>query len=369
MIQRSANLSNGSLAIACVGLALIGSGATAEGVESSVSLSPMVGVEKLSIAGQGDSRIGVPMLKRPVTIAKIGSVTVDRISFVGVQWANQQFAESSVGRPRYYCEIITGDLRGLILPIISNLGQELEIDIQTNLTAHPAGTLASGANGDVAHIRPCYEIQEVFGAAPGESVLAPVPAVPAAGGAGDHIQVPDNETAGFLKPPKEELFLVTGSGWRSREGGAADQGNYPLLPGQPLTVKMFSAGGADMYVVGHVEEPRVMALIPAGQAREFSLTLRGSQPLSLVNAGLFQSQNIRPSISELERGDELSWFEPETVGSGRSPERRFVYVTGSGWVEVGSPTGAQSFLLQPGEVFVLRKRSLDSDTWWKKPAE
>lgn len=314
--------------------------------------------------------MGVPVLKKPIFVGKIGAVSTDRISMVGAQWIALQYAETAPGRPKFYLEITTGELRGLVLPIKGNTIDELELDTALNLAGFSPGDLARGANGDLAQIRPCREIGEVFGADVSDAIIDPVSAIPSAGSAGDRIMIPDNNTAGFLKQPMEELFFVNeaGSGaavWRSRSGGSLNEGAYPLLPGQAITIRKMSPTDTDLFVIGHVEEPKVFGVLPGGPGTEFLLTLRGSEPLSLVESG-FESGALRASVSELERGDELLWFDPTAPAGSRSAQRHFIYVTNTGWVELGNPTGAQSFRLQPGEAFVLRKRDASADTLWTR---
>jgi len=361
-----------------------------------VSCTPPGGYVKMQIAGRSENVIAAPMRKRGVFTGRIVETGSNTLSFSAPGWTSDQFAQSSAGRPRFYLELVSGDLTGLYFPISSNTGDTVVLDTgEGNLSAPFAtlGTLKKNSYvtvtgtdgtevqtlqtvGDMARIRPAWTIGEVFGGS--NAVLMPFATMDAANpanGGGDRVDLPANGAPGLLARPGKALHYITSLGWRSAADAATEEGDNALLPGTAVIVHRSAADEAALLLIGYPKTDRSVLGLPGNTGGQSALTYLASpfsEPLSLDEAGLATTTGstggVRSSPSLNERGDELFLFEGSHGGPVPVPMRRFVSLTvgdGQEWRELGNTvtTGAAP-TIQPGRGFAILKRSNANGGYW-----
>lgn len=119
-----------------------------------------VGAMKMTLSGQFDTRISIPMMRMPVFEGLIDSVSEDNLIIAGEPgWESNQFVFENADNPdplnTYFVFILTGELEGFQGKILSNTSDTLTID--TGLDS-----LATVAEGDIIQIVPYWTLESLF---------------------------------------------------------------------------------------------------------------------------------------------------------------------------------------------------------------
>lgn len=378
---------------------LCGSISTSRG---DVSCAPPGGYVKVQIDGNSENVISAPMRKRGAFTGEIAACGTNSLSFSAPGWTRNQYAQSGTSKPRYYLEVVSGDLAGLCFPIQTNTAEELVLDTGgcalsgtfPGLGAIKALTYATTTGtdgaviqtvdhpGDIARIRPAWTIGELFttGTNGSNGVLNAFDSMEAANpanGGGDRIDLPANEVPGMLKKPGKSLCYIANVGWRNTGDVQTDESDNALLPGAAVIVHRNAKDQSELVLVGYPKVDRAVLRVPsteAGQPNLLYLGLPFSESLSLDESGLALSSGsngtvgaVGTSLSLSQREDEMFLFEGSHGGPAPIPTRRFVSLQGVGWQELGngnSMTTGTAQLLLPGSGFGILKKPNQASTYW-----
>jgi len=223
--------------------------------------------------------------------------------------------------------------------------------------------VAGLVSGDLVHVRPCWTIDAVFGAAAETLTLATVPSLDSAVyTSGDWVLLPDNTGASLDKNPASQLGYVSGLGWRRLGDSVTDAGTQSLAPGAPFVVRHQAPTPASVWVVGYLPEDRGVVRLPAvaaGGEMDFSVSLL--HPVARSVSALQLGAALVPSASVLDYGDGLLDFLSARSGFSAPPEHR-LYFTSAGWFE--GDTASDAYVLSPGLGYVLRLKGTHPVGYW-----
>ncbi len=345
------------------------------------SETPPVGGIHLDLPQRGSAIVSIPLNHQAACIGRVAAFGAHSLTFSGVNWTPGQFAPASGST--YFAQFVTGNLAGLVTPILSNDATTVTVDTNGHdLTAHPLhaitadaydAALKQTAYGDLVCIRAAWTVSEIFGADEAGVALSPWAAGAAIdrGSAGDRVLIPNNASAGVYKAPAAVLGYVAGAGWR-RAGGAGDQGGFAFLPGAAAVVQRSAQTPAMILAPGYVQTFRAVTELP-GDATLGNDLIVGStlaEPIALQDSGLGSqtpgdsifsvsvSPNSRQRIDLLQilGGDYLNLWDVQN---------EFVYLS-SGWEKVGAPgvDAGPSVAYLPGHGFRLRLQEGSPGGFW-----
>lgn len=337
-----------------------------------VVTTPAVGYQKLVARGASDTRLSLPLVKRPVLTARIAAVGTSSITLSTAALADGAFAPNASGS--YYAQFVAGNLAGLCFPILGNTSGVFSLDAQgDDLTNHSLGSLTTGIQGDVVRIRPFWRVADVLGNDAASLLLDAVASLPTGPYlTGDAVLLSDTNSLGTDKKPAASLYYLSGYGWRSKDQPSADAAFTPLPPGRPFKVRRHNPLPAEILLVGDApSEPfrlRIPALI-AGQDMDVEVALAGSIPTTLGLSGLFSSVSeqtvFNASASTLNPVDLLMKFDTDRQGFSLPSAHRY-HVVGTDWFDVTTLASGDGLL--PGEGYVLRLRGERNTRYWLQPS-
>lgn len=339
--------------------------------DDSVS-SPPMGYVQLNLHGRTDNLIAIPLLQEPISIGHVLTVTANTLQLDTGGWTADQFAPAP--DQCFYAEISSGKLNGVTYRITGNTADTLTLDTGIDdLTQHRLGPVGGGST---VRIRPAWTVGAVFGSSSGDLSLASFDSLPTAlqADSGDSLLFFDPAALGIEKVPTTRLVYVESTGWRAVDDATTERKDYPLLPLTPILVRLHGAGGVQIPLLGDAYLAPGCLHLPGGngtQANDAFLGVASSEPvalndLDLVNEAPLATSVVKTSPSATQREDLLLAFNPSRAGYERGPEHTYFYLTGSGWREVGtsSTTIGSDVLLNPGLIYVLRKRAGSTSRDW-----
>jgi len=333
--------------------------------------SPPMGCVNLTLQGRTDNLISIPLLQEPVAIGHVLVVTSNTVTLDTSGWTVNQYAPGTT--QSFYAEISTGQLKGLSYPVVSNTNDTLTFNTGTdNLTQHPLGAVAVG---DTVRIRPAWTVGTIFGASDTDIALTPFTTLPTAPQAdsGDSLLFFDPANLGIQKVPSSRLVYVQSTGWRTLSDATTDQEGYALPPLSPILVRLHDTTGQVVVLLGDAYQAPALLTLPGGNgtvANDAFVAVAQSEPVSLNNSALANidptKSRVKASESITQREDLLLAFDPTRKGFERSPEHIYYYLSSQGWQEVGSTstTVGDSILLDPTQIYVLRKRANSPGQYW-----
>lgn len=344
---------------------------TAPSVAQNTATSPPVGYHKIAIRALADSAISLPLLEDAADMARVASVTNNVVRVTGREWAPGQFAQDPEYQPvPYRLWFFSGALQGVSYPVTNSTADGLWLDTGgENLATHRLGAMQAG---DIVAIRPDWTVGGIFGEGASNVVLNGFAAEATTNSidAGDSVRLFDNDAPGVWKRPSRVYYHQDSEGWRGLGTGATNQSDAALPAGTGFVVRRAGPQPVELVLMGNADTRRSVARVPGGGAdtdNETLIALTHAEPVSLDDAALVATNGvIVPSVSALQRGDELWFFSETRPGFERPAERAFVYVNGSGWREVGSDstTVGQDVKLEPGKAYQVRKAAGTAAADW-----
>jgi len=336
---------------------------------ASTSYTPAAGYFSLTIKGQSDSQLSMPLAEKAAAFGKITAVSQETVTVRAKNWSVGAFRYvSGTQDTTYYAEFASGVLKGIRYRILDNSDDTLLLETQgDDFTAHPVGTVAYD---DVVRIRPMWTIGTLLGTTETDVVIDPKadPLAP-----GDSVLVLDNQRVGQNKAPVAEIAYVHNLGWRATGDATTDQGHWPFETGQPLVVRRLSADSVSFVVLGHVLTGAQSMFVFGGNstsANDAYVSILYPESITLGSAGLYTPTDpagsvIKSSRSKLLRNDELLAY-GSRAGFNLASERSFFYLENVGWREVGSAktTVGSDFLLEPGKAYIIRKKTGNFGADW-----
>ncbi len=317
----------------------------------------------LSIAGASDTRISLPYQQAPVDSGGVTAISANSLTLSGKSWSSNQFAYKAGQQPQtYYAEFFTGALQGAFYTIIANDGDTLVLDTKgDDLTNHPLGEIASG---DLVKVTPYWTVAGVFGATQSDLILDPRTSPIFAK---DDVLLFDNNLPGSNKAPSTTLYFLVGKGWTSVAAPSDSTADVVIPPGSVMVVRRRNTAPAALVNMG-LYGPQRRAIYVHGatatSANDQYVSLALPEPLTLNEANLAGAV-VKASANSVFRNDEVLVWRNNTPGFNTPANTTLFYQTASGWLQVGNsdPIG-DSFLLQPGEAIIIRKKQNNAAVNW-----
>lgn len=371
--MKTVTLRSCSLAL---GLALMGS--FAPRVEAVDTFTDPVGYYTLTIQGASDNVLSLPMMRDAVFTGTVGSATITANTFGVVSgtsspgWTASQFKYTPPGQPMtYYVEFTSGALKGLYFKIEDNGTGSLTIDNEgVDLSANQAipGNVAGKLTaGDSLKIRPYWRLKDVFEVG-GQPI---VEAYPVEGAVRDDILIPNYTTVAINKSPNTILYYLQGVGWQKAGNEGEDYGNFILRPNEAFIVRRRNAAPISVTNLGGVLTNKSVTFIPGGTAasgNDTYFSLGRPAAVSLDASGLADLMTASPAEGIV--ADQLLAFSAGT-GFNRVPSQIYYFLAGQpagqGWRKSGDDenvTIGQTVMIEPGKVYVLRKKQNSPGKDW-----
>jgi uncharacterized protein (TIGR02597 family) len=353
-----------------LGLALIGSLSARVTAQSTATTDP-VGFYTVPIVGGTDNVISLPMIRDAVFVGTVGGA-ITANSFDALQgavspaWTVSQFKYVLATQPQtFYVEFTSGALRGLFFKIDDNDANTLNLDtegdsLNVNHTI-PGNTPSPGqlAVGDSFKVRPYWRVKDVFEVA-GAPIIEPYPFE---GATRDDILIPNYSSVAINKAPNVILYYLQGVGWQKAGNEGEDYGNFILRPNEAFVVRRRNAGNTSITNLGGVLMNKAVTFLPGGSptsGNDTYFSLSRPAPVTLDASGLAAVMTPSPAEGIIE--DQLLAFSPGT-GLNRVPSQIYYFLAGQpagqGWRKSGDDenlTIGQSVTIEPGKVYVLRKK-------------
>lgn len=333
-----------------------------------VVATPPAGFFKVTARANSDSLLSLPLVKSAAAMGRVTAVAAGAVTLAGVTGADGAFAPTPTGS--YYLQLVSGSLAGLTYKILGNTSGVFTLATNgENLTAHPLGTIATGATGDVVCIRPYWTLGELFGT---DAASLRLDATAETGGgpylSGDAVLLFDNTLAGIDRKPASTVAYLSGTGWRKSDSATVDATGTELAPGQPFAVRRQRAAAVDVSLIGYVSPDRLLVRIPAlgaGEDRDVAVALGHPVELSLANSRLVSAtvleNAIENSTDASTQKDLVLEFDSSRRGLAPTAARRF-HLIGGAWFEADA--GAGAFTLKPGSGYLLRLRGTRAAHFW-----
>jgi uncharacterized protein (TIGR02597 family) len=185
--------------------------------------------------------------------------------------------------------------------------------------------------------------------------------------------IPNQEEVGMDKAPQVALHFVKDEGWRKSGQPDGSQSAFVLGVGDSFTIRRMTNGDFDLLALGDVPVLPVVKRIHGGDGlsrQDYWFSSSFPEPLSLSQMGLVDSSPaenpVKASLSTDEPGDEILVFNPSIRGFDRGPERVFVFVEGTGWMELGRENDSieNEVIFEAGKSYLLRKQADSPSTDW-----
>jgi uncharacterized protein (TIGR02597 family) len=335
-----------------------------------------MGYQKMMLRGERDNPVSIPVLKDPVAMARIVSVSSSTVFVNGSVWVRDEFSFiPGIQNNTYVLEFISGDLRGVEYKVVGNTESALVLEVfEDDLTQHPRGVVRVG---DLFQVRPLWGLGEVFGSTDDSAILEPLtsPPQPDRVNRGDGVLFPDQQRVGTDKKPLHTFHYMSGGGWRDPET-LADHTFEPIPQGGALLVRKQSVQDGELVLLGEALRRPLISRIRGDSERpnDHWIGISFAEPKTLDESGLanlvanVSALKLSPNPNELQ--DELMVWGDLRKGFDREASRTFIFLDGEGWKELGSEslTSGVDFHLEPGKAYLIRKQAgSPSADWTQKP--
>lgn len=142
------------------------------GPAQSTSYSPPAGYFQLTIAGNRDNHVSIPLVRPAALFFKIASADKTILTSSARKWSKGEF-RSADGDPSrvFYAEFCSGALKGVRYRVLDNSEDALYLDTQgDDLNAHSMGAVGFD---DLVRLRESWRVGSVFGATDQDLSLEP----------------------------------------------------------------------------------------------------------------------------------------------------------------------------------------------------
>ncbi len=309
----------------------------------------------IPIKGNSDTRISIPFSRPVVFEARIQSYAGNQITAPGAPgWADNQFvygdADSLDTTHTYYLVFLSGVNEGLALPITANTADTVTVNLGSeSLSGVTSESVNGTGNGDIFQIVPCWTPATLFAGAtvPDRTLLYRY------SGSG-------NRTNRSPEPP---LTYFSGSGWFDHLGTLSD--DVPLNLAEAMVLRTpASSSDFNITVGGGVPMFKVRAVFAtdsSGTANDTLFSIYSPLEVSVgaSNIGVVGDRAI------------LYIYDNNLVETNKSPTQVITYFDGFGWYDRDANLVDNSFFLQPGTSYVLRKpgtQVVDAVMWSYLPS-
>jgi uncharacterized protein (TIGR02597 family) len=321
-------------------LALTGAGS----VLAQTATTDPVGFVSVTVPANSDAVLSVPLNRTAEFKGMIQTISGNTITMAGTNpaWATAPqkwvFAEGTQNKT-YAVQIASGTKEGMIAKIVSNTANSVTIQLEagdslTGVVPEDADAVAN--NGDQIDIMPYW---------------TPASLITSTVAQGSQILLLESALAG--------VNLSSSGSYGYDSGGWVDEGTFGSADHSPLTFGhafIFRNGGAanTFSIVGSVpmNKHRVLLRVPSGSSsQDLAIGFSSPIPTAVGSIGLNFTED-----------DQLLVFPNATPGQNKSASEVLYYTSADGWIDGSFQPVGTTFLLQPGQGYIFRKKSTGSPT-------
>ena len=293
-----------------------------------------VGTMSLTIPAASDYALGVPLHRSTEYLGVIQSISGNIITVAGTPgWTASQFVYASGTQPKtYYARIDSGTKEGLIAKVTANDTTSVTVTLASGDDLSGVLTNAANTNGDYISIIPYWTPGTLFGNLPVGTQL---------------LRFPSN--AAGINLSSSATYIFTGSSWFQ---GTTNVTDTELPAGEGLVLRNNSAATVSISITGSVPMSNhrlLLRTLAANTRQDIRFFYNSPVPEIIGNIGL-----------GLNLGDQLLVIDNSTPGKNKSASATLIW-TGSAWFQ-GTTNVTNTFALQPGSSYILRKAQTASPT-------
>ncbi|MBE7497900.1 MAG: TIGR02597 family protein [Verrucomicrobiaceae bacterium] len=313
-------------------LALLG--LSSQSLAQTTAASDPVGFVTVNVPANSDAVLAVPLSRASVFKGVIQSISGNTITVAGTSpaWTTNQFVQALPGQVNTYAvQIASGTKEGMTGKVTANAANSvtIQLDPAEDLSGVQTEAVNGAGNGDHIDILPYW---------------TPASLITSAVSNGSQILLLEATTAGINLSSSGSFGFDSGAWVDENTFEAAD--HAPLAFGRAF---IFRNGGASVGIsmAGSVPMTKHRIIIRSFGAGDQDVAVGFSSPVPtrIGSVGLSFTED-----------DQLLVFDNTASGQNKSASQVLYYTTGDGWVdETFSPVGT-SFMLQPGQGYIFRKK-------------
>lgn len=303
--------------------------------QTSGSTQP-VGVMKISIPAHTDFAFGIPLRRASVYQGVIQSISGNSITLAGSPaWSTDQFAYASGTQPNtYYALIGSGAKEGLFAKITANDSGSITVSANSGDDLTSIYTNVVDGTGDVIDIIPYWTPSTLF------------PGMPA----GTQLLIYSSTTVG-INLAANAIYVFSGTTWFQ---GATVVDDVPFEPLRGVTIRANNGAVANYRFKGHVPmEKHRMVLQTLAASTKQDIRFYYNSPVA---------ESIGTTSLGISPGDQLLVFDNAATGTNKAASQILVW-SGSAWFQSAVDV-TNTFSLQPGTSYILRKNQTSSPQSW-----
>lgn len=306
--------------------------ALAQGSLFAVNTDP-VGFVSVSVPANSDAVLAVPMNRtsefKGLTSALSGTTGTVTVTVAGSPgWTAGQFAPLATANKTYALQLASGAKEGLTLPITNNAANTVTVTVSADDDL--AGVLANGEQIDIV---PYWT--------PASLITSTVPN-------GSQILLLQSTSAGVNLSSSGSYGYDSGAWVNENTFDSAD--HSPLAFGQGFIFRN-SGTAVTLSMVGSVPMSKHRFIIKTLGAGDQDVAIGFSSPIPTPVGSLGLS---------FTEDDQLLVFNNSAAGQNKSASETLFYTTADGWVDGSfSPVGT-TYMLQPGQGYIFRKKGTGS---------
>jgi uncharacterized protein (TIGR02597 family) len=321
------------------------------GLRADVASDP-AGFYQLTLLGNSDTLVSIPFSRPAAATALVGSISSNVVTVQGLPgWTQNQFVyAASTQTNTYYLRILSGAREGTYFPVVAN--------DTNNVTVSLGGdTLSAVTNGTMVAVVPYWTFATAFPG--GHGIFASSSSLIRK----TEILIPNYAGVGINLSASASYFLFSTDGtnmaWRKVGGGTTARNDDVLIPDAYVIVRHNIASNSVYRPMGGAPVSRLATplLTLTTNKQDNPIALVRPVPVSLNDSGLISSGAFVPSVSALNRADELLVFDNTIVGKNKSAVALYYYLTT--WRKVGGGTTdfGNDQIFSPGTGVIIRKKS------------
>ena len=299
--------------------------------------SDPVGVINLTIPGNSDAVLAVPMLRTAEFKGAIKSISGSQITVIGNPgWVTNQFVQNLPSQTKTYAvQIASGSKEGLTGKITSNASNT--ITVQLDSAENLSGIItddASPGNADQIDITPYWT--------PSTFVTGTIPQ-------GSQILLL-NSTFNGVNLSSSGSFGYDSGIWVDED--TFDEADHaPLNFGKAVIFRNNGPAAVNLSLHGSVPMSKHRAILRTygGASQDISIGFSSPIPAKVGAIGLGWHED-----------DQLLVFNNSAVGFNKSASQVLYFTTSDGWVDDNFEPVGNTFELQPGQGYIFRKNATGS---------
>ncbi|WP_269539831.1 TIGR02597 family protein [Cerasicoccus fimbriatus] len=321
---------------------------------NAATTDPMGGMV-IPVKGESDTRISVPFSRAVTFEGRIDSISGSTLTILGSpSWDDGEFlygdADSSDPANTYYAVFLTGAKEGLALEITANDANSITVALgDEDLTGVTSESADGSGNGDIIQIVPYWTPATLFS---GTTVPE-----------GSILYRYINSGNAVNRSAADVLTYFDGYGWYDNGGNLSDDDTLDIAEGVIIRTP---AGSSDFDLILSGAVPMfktryIFSTDDSGQSNDIIFSVYTPVDVSIGDSGLggVADQAI------------LYAYNNDSADYNKSASSVLTYFEGYGWYDNGGNLVDNTFQLEPGQNYILRKPgtvSNDSFVWSYLPS-